>query len=176
MRTVEEVYTNLNGVIQNGEFMDALDLVEKVRRLLQDDLGGVAAVRGIRKSLDDNIKVIDQNIESEFIDVCSAGVIVVLDSSKSTVSEARDNLAARLKRERVLEVMNRRHLFSLTIQTDLRDNLLTRSRRLIKKIAQLSSARLIQESTIATVKLRLMESQVLKMLVVVKEGPLRMAQ
>ncbi|EER08759.1 hypothetical protein Pmar_PMAR028985, partial [Perkinsus marinus ATCC 50983] len=51
--------------------------------------------------------VIDQNIESEFIDVCSAGVIVVLDSSKSTVSEARDNLAARLKRERVLEVMNR---------------------------------------------------------------------
>ncbi|EER08760.1 hypothetical protein Pmar_PMAR028986, partial [Perkinsus marinus ATCC 50983] len=45
--------------------------------------------------------------------------------------------------------MIRRHLFSLTIQTDLRDNLLTRSRRLIKKIAQLSSARLIQESQAA---------------------------
>ncbi|KAF4723917.1 Vacuolar protein sorting-associated protein 54, partial [Perkinsus olseni] len=146
MRTVEEVYTNLSGVIQNGEFLDALDLIEKVRRLLQDELGGIAAVRSIRKSLDDNIKVIDKNIESEFIDVCSAGVVVVLDSSKITIPEARQNLADRLSREKVLEAMSRRHLLSSTIQTDLRDTLLTRARRLVKKIAQLSSARLIQES------------------------------
>ncbi|KAF4711691.1 Vacuolar protein sorting-associated protein 54, variant 2, partial [Perkinsus olseni] len=149
MRTVEEVYTNLSGVIQNGEFLDALDLIEKVRRLLQDELGGIAAVRSIRKSLDDNIKVIDKNIESEFIDVCSAGVVVVLDSSKITIPEARQNLADRLSREKVLEAMSRRHLLSSTIQTDLRDTLLTRARRLVKKIAQLSSARLIQESRAA---------------------------
>ncbi|KAF4700754.1 hypothetical protein FOZ62_006653, partial [Perkinsus olseni] len=78
--------------------------------------------------------------------VCSAGVVVVLDSSKITIPEARQNLADRLSREKVLEAMSRRHLLSSTIQTGLRDTLLTRARRLVKKIAQLSSARLIQES------------------------------